>query len=515
VAVGAEKGIDRRDFLVRAGAGGLSLATGAAVAGCGSSGGTTTKVVEAALRRRKRVAAPIPRTFQAAMRGHVFNRGDPGFLSVAHIYNERFDGILPKAVGRPLGVRDVQGAVRWAIGHGVQMRARSGGHSYAGYSTLANGVVLDLSKMRSISVNKRAKTATVGAGAQLIDIYAGLASQGATIPAGSCPSVGVSGVTLGGGMGLAARAFGLTIDNLVGVQIVTADGTIRTVNRNTDPDLLWALRGGGGGNFGIVTQFMFNIHPVPRAVTYFSVSWPWSSASEAIATWQSWAPRSNSQLTSIFHINAAGSPSVTANGQLMGNANGLRGLIGPLLGVPGAQLSTFTTSNYLSMQLLLAGCSGHSLTYCHTEGTRSGGQLQRASFQAKSDYVAKPINAAGRHVLISAAEARSRQPGSGAILFDSYGGAINRVAPTATAFVHRNQMFAVQYLSYNGGGAWLGQTWQAMRPYVSGQAYQNYVDASLPNWQQAYYAQNYARLKATRKRVDPDWFFKFPQAIGH
>jgi hypothetical protein len=508
--------MDRRDFLVRAGAGGLSLAAGAAVAGCGSSGGTTTKVVEAALRRRQRVtAAPIPRTFQAAMRGHVFTRGDPGFPSVARIYNERFDGILPQAVGRPIDVKDVQGAVRWAVGHGVQMRARSGGHSYAGYSTLQNGVVLDLSKMRSISVNKRAKTATIGAGAQLIDVYAALTAQGAAIPGGSCPSVGISGVTLGGGMGLAARAFGLTIDNLVGVQIVTADGRIRTVNKNTDPDLLWALRGGGGGNFGIVTQFVFTIQPVPRSVTYFQVNWPWSSASEAIATWQSWAPRSNSQLTSIFHINAAGSPGVEANGQVLGNPGSLRSLVGPLLSVPGAQLSSTTTTNYLTMQLLLAGCSGHSLPYCHTMGTRSGGQLQRASFQAKSDYVAKTLSSAARRVLIEAAESRAGLPGSGAILFDSYGGAINRIGPTATAFVHRNQMFAVQYLSYNGGGAWLGQTWRAMRPYVSGQAYQNYIDAQLPNWQQAYYAQNYARLKATRKRVDPDWFFKFPQAIGH
>jgi hypothetical protein len=511
--VGEERGIDRRGFLARAGAGGLSLAVGATAAGCGSSGGA--KVVEVALQGRKRkTAAPIPRTFQQAMRGHVFNRGDPGFTSVAHIYNERFDAILPRAVGRPLDVRDVQGAVRWAVGHNVQMRPRSGGHSYAGYSTLQNGVVLDLSKMRSISVNKRAKTATIGAGAQLIDVYAGLAAQGATIPAGSCPSVGVSGVTLGGGMGLAARAFGLTVDNLVGVQIVTADGRIRTVNRNTDRDLLWALRGGGGGNFGIVTQFTFNIHPLPRVATYFSVSFPWSSASEAIATWQSWAPRSNSQLTSIFHINAAGSPSVSANGQLLGNPSALRGLIGPLLGVPDAELFTTTMTNYVSMQLLLAGCSGHGVPYCHTVGTRPGGQLERASFQAKSDYVARPLSEAARQVLISAAESRSRQPGSGAILFDSYGGAINRVGPTATAFVHRNQMFAVQYLSYGGGGAWLGQTHAAMRPFVSGQAYQNYIDAQLSGWQSAYYGQNYKRLKATRKRVDPDHFFNFPQAIG-
>jgi FAD/FMN-containing dehydrogenase len=483
--------MDRRAFIGSAAASGLALA---------AAGGSGSEIVRAATRLK--VAAPIPRTFQQAMRGHVFNRGDPGFLSVAHVYNERFDGVLPKAVGRPLDARDVQGAVRWAVGHGVQMRARSGGHSYAGYSTLSNGVVLDLSKMRTISVNKRAKTATIGAGAQLIDVYAGLAAKGAAIPGGSCPSVGIAGVTLGGGMGLAARAFGLTIDNLVGIQIVTADGRVRNVNRSTDPDLLWALRGGGGGNFGIVTQFVFNIHPVPPVVTYFSVSFPWSSASEAIAAWQAWAPRSNSRLTSIFHINGAGSPSVSANGQLLGNPSGLRGLIGPLLGVPGAQLFTTTTRNYLSMQLLLAGCSGH------------GVQLQRTSFRAKSDYVAKPLPSAGRRVLIRAAEERAELPGSGAILFDSYGGAINRVSPTATAFAHRNQMFAVQYLTYNGGGAWLGQTWQAMRPYVSGQAYQNYIDAGLPKWQQAYYAQNYGRLQATRKRVDPEHFFNFPQAIG-
>src|SRR2546421_6918951 len=121
--------------------------------------------------------------------------------------------------------------------------------------------------MNSIRVNRRARTATVGAGAQLIDVYAALARQGVTIPAGSCPSVGIAGVTLGGGMGLAARAFGMTADNILAAEIVTADGRIRQVNSRTDPDLLWALRGGGGGNFGVVTQFTFRIHPVPSSVS--------------------------------------------------------------------------------------------------------------------------------------------------------------------------------------------------------------------------------------------------------
>jgi hypothetical protein len=116
--------------------------------------------------------------------------------------------------------------------------------------------------------------------------------------------------------------------------------------------------------------------------------------------------------------------------------------------------------------------------------------------------------------VIQALERRANLPGSGALIFDSYGGAINRVGPTASAFVHRNQLFAIQYLSYNDTSGWLAQTHAAMRPFVSGQAYQNYIDAGLSGWQNAYYGQNYRRLKATRRRVDPDHFFNFPQAIG-
>ena len=112
------------------------------------------------------------------MRGHVFVRGAPGFPGASHVYNERFDSESPLAVARPINAADVQAAVRWAVSHGVPLRARSGGHSYAGYSTLSNGVVLDLRKMNGISVNRGAGTATIGAGAQLIDVYTGLSRRG-------------------------------------------------------------------------------------------------------------------------------------------------------------------------------------------------------------------------------------------------------------------------------------------------------------------------------------------------
>ena len=508
-ATKGDKPLARREFLAAAGVAGLSLALPGS-ADVAAAANRTLGLRAAAMRRAR--SAPI-NGLQRVMRGHVFVRGAPGFRGASQVYNERFDSQSPFAVARPINAADVQAAVRWAVSHGVPLRARSGGHSYAGYSTLSNGVVLDLRKMNGISVDQRAGTATIGAGAQLIDVYTGLSRRGATIPAGSCPSVGITGVTLGGGMGLAARAFGLTIDNLVGAKIVTADGRLRTVSRNSNPNLLWALRGGGGGNFGVATQLTFKIHKLPRSAAYFFVSWPWSEAAEALEAWQNWAPHAQDQLTSIFHLNAAGVASVDVSGQYLGPSQDLGRLLAPLRSVRGASVQSGSLG-YLSLQLLFAGCEHKSVAACHTVGAAPGGTLPRASFQAKSDYVSTPLPAAARNALVQAVENRASQPGSGAILFDSYGGAINRVAPGATAFVHRHQLFCMQYLSYNGGATWLSQIYGRMRPYVSGQAYQNYIDAQLRSWRQAYYGSNYGRLQSVRRTYDPHHFFNFPQAIG-
>ena len=485
--------IDRRGFLAGAGAVGLSLAYG-------TSAGRIARAASA------QSGPPI--------RGQVIRRGASGFLTAAHVYNERFDAVLPSFVARPLDAPDVVTAVKWGVSRGVPLRARSGGHSYAGYSTLSGGVVLDLRNMRGISVNVNKRTATIGAGAQLIDVYAALAAHGLTIPAGSCPSVGIAGHAIGGGMGLAGRQFGLTADNLLSAQIVTADGHLRTASAISNPDLYWALRGGGGGNFGVVTSFTLRVHAVPRTVAGFIVTWPWSQAADALAAWQGWAPHAQSQLTSIFHLNGGGgSTSVSVSGQYFGPAGDLGRLLASMTAVGGARVSAGDFA-YLQAQLMWAGCSHISTTACHTEGTRPGGTLERESFQAKSDYVSKPLPAAARQALVRAAEARANISGSGAILFDSYGGAINRVKPAATAFVHRNVLCCMQYLSYNGGSSWLSSTYGQMRPYVTGGAYSNYTDPALKNWQTAYYGSNYRRLLAIRRDVDPHHYFTFPQAIG-
>jgi FAD/FMN-containing dehydrogenase len=441
----------------------------------------------------------------------VIKRGSPGFAPASEVYNELYDSLLPDQIARPLDPTDVQAALRWLVEQNVPLRARSGGHSYAGYSTRAGGTVLDLRNLNTIEVDGSMRTATIGAGSQLIDVYSALSRAGVTIPAGSCPSVGVGGHALGGGMGLAGRAFGLATDNIVAAEIVTADGRLWWVNQATDPDLLWALRGGGGGNFGLVTRLRFQVHELPRFASWFIVNWPWSSASDALGAWLGWAPHASDALTSVFHLQTG--PGVLVAGQYLGGAGDLGKLLAPLTGVGGAKLSS-GDQDYLGLQVRWAGCLGRSLDSCHTVGMSRGGVLERASFRAKSDYVTAPLPEQSRAVLIQAIERRQGQSGSAAILFDCYGGAINRVAPNASAFVHRDELACIQYITYDGGASWLESTYGAMRPYVSGMAYQNYIDPAQQQWQNAYYGSNYPRLLGVQRRVDPHHYFTFPQAIG-
>jgi FAD/FMN-containing dehydrogenase len=239
---------------------------------------------------------------------------------------------------------------------------------------------------------------------------------------------------------------------------------------------------------------------MPANAAHFNVSWQPSVAADALDVWQSWAPHTTDRITSILHLNSG--PSISASGQYFGPSADLPRLLAPLLAA-GGTLSVGDLP-YLALQQYWAGCLQTPAT-CHT-----GAPTTPRSFNAHSDYVSRPLPAPGRAALVSAAAS----PGSGSVLFDCYGGALNHVAPEATAFVHREQLFCMQYYVESRPSGWIDHAWRTMRPYVSGYAYQNYIDPTLAGWQQAYYGKNLARLEATRRAVDPHHYFNFPQAIG-
>jgi FAD/FMN-containing dehydrogenase len=454
----------------------------------------------------------------SGMRGDVVVRGAAGYDQARVLYNTRFDTVTPRAVVFCESLADVQRTVRWARRHAVRIVPRSGGHSYGGYST-TSGVILDVSRLNRISLDARGRAA-VGAGTRLIDVYDQLSRRGRTIPAGTCPTVGIAGLTLGGGVGLSARKFGLTCDNLLEATVVLADGRAVTCNSKQHQDLYWALRGGGGGNFGVVTRFVFRTHAVDKVVTY-SLEWPWPDANQVVQAWQSLAPHAPDGLFSVLNLNAlAGStaaPRITSAGQFFGTEARLRTLLAPLAGAGTPSRFTVTTRTYLDAQRMWAGCGG-TIAECHLPPQ---GSLGRATFKAASAYANRPLTAAGIETLIAQIEARrTAGSGSGIVLLDSYGGAINRVRKDATAFVHRDTLFSLQYLAYWDPArpaapnvAWLRASRAAMRPYLSALAYQNYIDPDLSTWPHAYYGSNLPRLIAVKRRYDPANVFRSRQSI--
>ena len=504
--------MDRRTFLTRAAA--LPLAAGlASCSGSNSSGSSATSGVTTTTSPPSPPATTGPTSLSglaAKLRGPLLTPGEAGYSSAATVANSAYSSVHPQAIAMVHGERDVATCVQYAARTRIPFTARAGGHSYAGYST-NRGLVCNVDRLDSISVAPDGRSVTVGSGVKAIDLITKLAGRGLAVPTGSCPTVGITGLSLGGGLGFGARAFGPTCDNIMGLRIATADGKVVVADATTNPDLYWACRGGGGGNFGVVTALTLSTHPVSDSA-YGFIDFPWSQADAAVQAWQRLAPHASPNLYLICALETgSGGPQVRVFGQLLGGSESqFRAAAAPITAVSGATIQTGSGS-YLSLQLIWAGCANESAAACRT--------LPVSSFVAKSDYVSKPFPSAAVTGMAKAIEARQGQSGSGAVIMDPYGAAINKVAADATAFVHRNQLFSCQELAYwNSGGksaadSWLDGLRAGLRPYVSGQAYQNYIDPTLSDWQQAYYAGNLARLRDVKKRYDPEQVFRFRQSI--
>ena len=459
---------------------------------------------------------------QNRLKGELVLPDAPAFDTSRKLYITRFDHLRPSALAYCETAKDVRACVDYARRAAIPLHPRSGGHSYAGWSS-GPGLVVDVSRMNQVRVDPASSVATIGAGAKLIDVYDGLAAQGRILPGGSCATVGISGLTLGGGISMLGRAYGLTCDNLRQVEIVTARGEVLTCDARHHPDLFWACRGGGGGNFGIATSFKFNTHPL-KPITTLMLEWDWAYAAKVIQSWQAWWPGVPDALWSYCRMasNLKGqAPQIFVLIVFIGSEAELMprlpGLIDPTGAEPKRKLET---QDGLHTMLALAGCPGKTVPQCHVALTSQEGTLRRGTYTAKSAFYNKPLSddAIGRFLRhIEIAQGAALQ---GGVMFDGIGGAVSRVKPSDTAFVHRDALFSAQFLTSWPEGTdearnlgWIRDFHADLRKDSSGGCYVNYIDPDLKDWQRAYYGPNLERLLRIKKAYDPDGLFQFPQGL--
>ncbi|WP_432082737.1 terpene synthase family protein [Streptomyces sp. WAC 04229] len=456
----------------------------------------------------------------AGMRGVLLRPEQAAYEQARLLVNQRFDDVRPQAIAYPADVNDVVECVEFARTERVPLALRSGGHSYAGYST-GPGLVLDVSSLNTVAVH--GGRALFGAGVKGGQAHLALAAAGAGLPLGRCPTIGLAGVTLGGGLSAFTRAWGLACDHLREVELVTADGRVRRVRADSPPpddDLFWALCGGGGGNFGVVTALEYATEDI-RDLGYarFLLTWPATATAAVIRGWTLWNadPTTPRSVTCAFEqLSDSGMPSLpTVTGTFIGTPDALDPVLDRLAVAVGRP----------EADRIIVPCD-YTRAACEAERWGGGPFGPRVAFAAKSHIVRRPLSpaaATGMTAVLEHLHHLAGVGGAGGLLIDALGGAVAERPPGATAFPHRNAVGVVQYHSYwhqytdrahiDRRLHWLRDTHATMEPHLGAGGYTNGMDPELRDWQVAYHGENYPRMQRVKATCDPEHLFTFPQAV--
>ncbi len=466
--------------------------------------------------------APTPaelKALAASLDGTLLLPTDPQYSSVLKWFIGRYDDLMPAVVVRCASVDDVVVALAFAREHELEFAVRSGAHSFAEHSS-TTGLLIDVGQLRSMSVD--GDLVTVGPGVRLGPLVDQLATIGRTLPLGWCPYVGVAGATLGGGFGPLARYHGLAVDQLVAAQIVLADGRVVTVDASNEPDLFWALRGAGGGHFGVVTQLVLRTSPaVP--VTSFAAWWPADQAVELVDAWQQFAPFAPAELNCMLVLHTA-PPDAEHLAVVFGLCVGDDGhQVRPVLDELAAQVGT--APERIVIEPMPAGDTTYQYRFAgevtqHDElGGRPVDQDPGVRF-VKSDFFEQMLPREAIEALVAnwstSAPDQRRE-----IEFVPWGQAIGRVPADAAAFVHRDALFMIETTIQSFGEPdrkraafdWATASKAAVHPYGNGHVYQNYPDPDLTDPSDAYYGSNLDRLLEIKAKYDPDGVFTSPQPL--
>ncbi|GIF07054.1 FAD-binding dehydrogenase [Actinoplanes siamensis] len=459
--------------------------------------------------------------------GDLARPGDPAYQNARRLASAQYDVIRPAAVTYCASTRDVQRVIRFAGHHGIPVAVRSGGHSFGGFST-GRGIVLDVSRLDHLATG--GGTVVAGPGVQQVDALHRLAPRGLMLAGGVCPNVCLGGFVQGGGIGFLTRSQGLACDRLISATVVLADGRVVRASRDEHPDLLWALRGGGGGNFGVVTRYELAPVHVTSMVNY-TLTWPWERALEVIDAWQSWAVSAPGELGAslgVLDVDAGRSqPQVTVYGAWFGRPDRLDVLLDALETGAGTPAVTRSVQQHPAYEAMMQwyGCADLSADQCHRVGYAPDAMLPRTNFYATRNRMfarTLPPRDLRRALDVFAAD---RRPGQFRLFyFETLGGVSGARRRTDTAYVHRDSVLVGGYaLSLTdpaftaadvaAGRRWLADGLTALDPASQHESYQNFIDPELDDWRAAYYAENYRRLSDVKHRYDPHRFFRFAQGI--
>ena len=445
---------------------------------------------------------------KAAFRGQLISPEDSAYDSARSVYNAMIDK-RPRLVARSVDVADVISAVRFGKENNLLTAIRGGGHNGAGLGTCEGGLVIDLSRMRGVRVNPSAKTVRVEGGCLWGDVDHATHAFGMATTSGFISTTGVGGLTLGGGIGYLTRKYGLTIDNLLSVDMVLADGSFVTAGANENTDLFWAVRG-GGGNFGVVTSFEFRLHPV-STVCFGPTFWPLEESATVLRAWRDFIQEAPEEVGGFFAF----------------------------LTVPPAPM--FPQHLHLKKVCAIVWCYNGS-----PEKFEETVKPVRALGNPLFEHIGPvPFPAAQRAFdvlfvpglqwywradnfaeLSDEAVARHSQLGSSlpTVLSTMHlypvNGAAQRVGRNDTAYSYRDALFSEVIVGVDPDPAnagritdWCKEYWEALHPYSAGGAYVNFMMEEGKDRIQATYRDNYDRLVRIKRKYDPDNFFRVNQNI--
>ncbi|MFJ8505641.1 FAD-binding oxidoreductase [Streptomyces avermitilis] len=444
----------------------------------------------------------------AKLTGRIVRPHDPGYADASLGWDELFVH-YPLVIVYAQETQDVVNALTWARQHDVALRVRSGGHSLEGWSNVDNGIVIDVSELKWAHIDTASRIATVGAGLNQLEAVTALAEKDLAVTTGTEGTVGLSGATLGGGFGFLTRYLGMACDSLIGAEVVVAAGAdcakVIKADVKNNSDLLWALRGAGNGNFGIVTSLTYKVSPL-KSVAYVQATWDGLGDLHGVFdTWQRTAPIADNRLGTQLEIHRG---EILLFGVLAeGSESEAEELLAPILSVghPNVSVQVGNWGDvYAGFQIPTAD--------------------EPANWKFFSQFTTEPFPR--KAISLIASFMRDAPSDDSNFFTQAFGGAVRRSPRGGTAFPHRDALFYSEpgagwgTRGQAGSGdeitpqaqAWIAEFSQALRPYVNG-AYVNVPNIGMQDWGTAYWGSNFDRLRKIKAKYDPRNVFQYEQSI--